>query len=313
MAQMTTVIVRPGDMGRLDRFLVRRVADCSRRHARLAIAAGAVLVNGLRARKGQEVGIDDVVAIDLSVFERAPSPQGELAVPVLYADAAVIALDKPAGMPSVAVRGGDRDTVANYLLGRYPEVREVGRSRLEAGLVHRLDTPTSGVLVAARTTDAWQALRTAFRLRRVRKLYVAVVAGTVTSSGMIAMPIAQSARRSSTVRVRPPTPRRDRLRSRPALTRYRPLRQLDAATLLAVSIPTGVRHQIRVHLAAIGHPVLGDGSYADAQSAGRTHRLLLHAARLSLPHPTSGQRLRLRSPLPGDFQTALRDLAAPRR
>jgi 23S rRNA pseudouridine1911/1915/1917 synthase len=311
-AETATLVVQPGDEGRLDQFLARRVVGTSRRRARLAVAAGAVRVNGRSARKGQVVRVHDVVAVDLPAFESEAAPQPELEVPILYADDALIAVDKPAGMPSIAVRATDRDTVANYLLGRYPDLRAVGESRLEAGLVHRLDTATSGVLVAARTAEAWRALRAAFTARRVGKLYLAVVTGDVLRSGAIVLPIGQTAARSPKVRV-PHTPAHGVTRARPALTRYRPLRRLGTATLVAVSIATGVRHQIRAHLAAIGHPVLGDAVYADAQTAQRTHRLLLHAARLSLPHPTTGRRLRLRCRLPEDFQAVVDDLAQARR
>jgi len=312
-AETATLVVQPGEEGRLDQFLARRVVGTSRRRAQLAVAAGAVRVNGRSARKGQVVRAHDVVAVDLPAFESEATPQPELEVPILYADDALIAVDKPAGMPSIAVRATDRDTVANYLLGRYPDLRAVGESRLEAGLVHRLDTATSGVLVAARTAEAWRALRAAFTARRVGKLYLAVVAGDVVRSGAIVLPIGQAAARSPKVRVHHTPALHGVTRARPALTRYRPLRRLGTATLVAVSIATGVRHQIRAHLAAIGHPVLGDAVYTDAQTAHRTHRLLLHAARLSLPHPTTGRRLRLRCRLPEDFQAVVDDLAQPRR
>ena len=141
------------------------------------------------------------------------------------------------------------------------------------------------------------------------KLYLAVVAGVVARRGVVDTPIAQRRHRMSV------SARSDRARvqGRPALTRYRPLRRGRAATLLGVQIPTGVRHQIRAHLAAIGHPVLGDPLYGGASAARLAPRLLLHAARLRVAHPISGARVIIRSRLPVDFQTALRRLIGTQR
>jgi 23S rRNA pseudouridine1911/1915/1917 synthase len=297
-----TFFVRDDDRDRLDRFLVRHLPGCSRRLARDAIGAGAVWVNDRAAHKGQALQSGDVVRIDRTVFERQPAAQPDLAVPLLYADDAMVAVDKPAGMPTTALRASDRDTVANYLFGRYSELRGVGGSTFEAGLVHRLDTATSGVLLAARTQAAWRNLRAQFRTRRVGKLYLAVVAGLVPRRGTVDAPIAQRQRRVSVS----PRANRDRSAPRPALTRYRPLRRSRTATLVSIQIPTGVRHQIRAHLAAIGHPVLGDPLYGGASAARLAPRLLLHAARLRVAHPISGARVIIRSRLPVDFQTALR-------
>jgi 23S rRNA pseudouridine1911/1915/1917 synthase len=308
-----TFVVLQGEEERLDRFLVRHLPDCSRRQARLAIGAGGVLVNGRRGRKGYTVRPGDVVRADLSILDGEPTAQPELQVSTLYVDEAVVAVDKPAGMPSIALRADDRDTLANYLLGHYPELRALGGSPFEAGLVHRLDTPTSGVLVAARTVAAWDDLRAQFRARRVQKLYLAVVAGNVTTRGIVATAIAHRPRRPREMAVCVDPAHAQVLRARPALTRYRPLRRFDNATLLAVRIPTGVRHQIRVHLASIGHPIVGDQLYADTASARAADRLLLHAVRLGISHPTTRRRLIIRCPLPGDFQAALHGLMlAPR-
>lgn len=290
---------------RLDRFLVVRIPGWSRRQSHAAIAAGAVLVNRRRGRKGDMVQPGDVIAARLGQFVGELAGQRDLPLSVLYEDEALVIVDKPAGMPTVALRPGDRGTVANALLARYPELAQVGRL-FEAGLVHRLDTPTSGVLAAARTIADWQRLRAQFNARQVGKLYMAAVAGAVPHAGVITTPIAP----------RPGDPRKmvactasAPSAARPATTRYRVLQRWRAGTLLAVVIPTGVRHQIRAHLASIGHPVLGDALYGDESSASAATRLMLHAARLSLIHPRTGNRLAVRSPLPDDFRGALSQLA----
>ena len=308
-----TFVVGDDDSTRLDQFLVRHLPDCSRRRARLAIGLGAVLVNGRRGRKGQPLRPGDVVRADRAAWDRALVPQPDLAVPVLYADADIVAVDKPAGMPSIALRADDNGTVANYLLGHYPEVRGVGGSAFEAGLAHRLDTATSGVLVAGRTAAAWRRLRAQFHDRRVDKLYLAVVVGDVAHGGTIATPIAHRPRRPREMCVCAEPERAGVLHARPAFTCYRPFRRFGDATLLAVRIRTGVRHQIRVHLDSIGHPLMGDTVYGHQEATLAASRLLLHAARLAIIHPTDGRRVIIRSPLPKDFRAALRCLQDSQR
>jgi len=295
---------------RLDRFLVIRIPGWSRRHSHAAIAAGAVMVNRRRGRKGDMLRRGDVIDARLSEFIGELVGESNLALPILYEDEAVVMVDKPAGMPAVALRPGDRGTVANALVGRYPELAGIGRP-FEAGLVHRLDTPTSGVLGAARTADDWQRLRAQFSARQVGKLYVAAVRGSVAQPGAITTPIAHRpdddrAMIACSAGVRPGGARR-------AITRYRALQRSHESTLVAVTIATGVRHQIRVHLASIGHPVLGDTLYGDQASATAAPRLMLHAARLALTHPRTGNRFAVRSPLPDDFRAALHQLARSSR
>ena len=296
-------VVQPGDCTRLDQFLARHVSGCSRRLARTAIASGAVRVNARPGRKGQTLQVGDVVDAELAILDSEPAAQPELGLPILYADHVLVAVDKPAGMPAVALRTDDRNTVANFLLGRFPDLRGAGGSVFEAGLAHRLDSPTSGVLVAARTREAWQDLRTQFRTRRVAKLYLAVVIGAVARRGTVTSPIAHQPRRPRAMCVCTDPQRARAWRARPAITRYRPLRRGDSRTLLAVSIPTGARHQIRVHLASIGHPVVGDTLYGNA-SASTSPRLLLHAVRLAFAHPVDGRRIVVRSPVPADIRDA---------
>jgi 23S rRNA pseudouridine1911/1915/1917 synthase len=297
-------VVQAVDADRLDRFLALHWPGCSRKLARLAIDGGAVLVNGQRGRKGQSLQPGDTVLADRRALQSAPAAQPELAVPLLYEDAALIAVDKPAGMPALALRADDRDTIVNFLIARYPELAAIG-GVFEAGLAHRLDTATSGVLVAGRTEAAWQRLRAQFRRRAVGKLYIAVVQGRVRHRGTVSAPIAHRPRRPREMSVCGDRDRARALRARPALTYYRRLRRRRDATLLAVRIPTGVRHQIRVHLASIGHPVLGDALYGDGAAAPR---LMLHAARIAFAHPGDGRRVIIRSRLPDDFQAVLRSL-----
>jgi 23S rRNA pseudouridine1911/1915/1917 synthase len=294
---------------RLDVFLNRHLPHGSRRTAQRLIAAGAVRINGRRTHKGATVAGGDTVEVDdewLAPPVLRPNPR--LVVPVLYEDTAVLALDKPAGMPSHALRGNETETIANFLLAHYPDSAGVGKSPLEPGIVHRLDIETSGVLLVARTPAAYDGLRRQFAARRVRKEYRAVVHGDVAGAGEIRAPIApaRGRRRMRVCRASAPG-------GRPALTRYRPLERYGSSTLLAVEIPTGVRHQIRVHLAAVGHPVVGDRLYGPTEGVAGVTRHLLHAVRIGFAHPESGQPIEVSSPLPEDFTAFAPGQAGNRR
>ena len=288
---------------RLDRFLARYLEGCSRRGAHQAIVAGEVTVNGRRAVKAASLSAGDRVEVcgDLGP-PRALAANPGLDLRVVYEDAAVLALDKPAGMPSHALRRTETDTVANFLLARYPEVAGVGGPPLDAGVVHRLDTDTSGVLLAARTPAAYAALRAQFQAGAVRKIYQAVVHGRVVQAGEVHRAIGPAPHNRRKMRAG------ERIAGgRAALTRYRPLRSLRRYTLLEVEIVTGVRHQIRVHLAAMGHPVAGDTLYGAPPIRAARH--LLHACELGFRHPDGGRWITVRSAAPGDF-AALLDIEA---
>jgi len=294
---------------RLDVFLTRALQACSRRLARQMIAAGAVRINGRHARKGVSVVGGDSVDVDdswLAPLVLQPNPQ--LQVPILYEDPAVMAVDKPAGLPSHALRGDEAATIANFLLACHPEIAAVGRGPLEPGIVHRLDVETSGVLLVARTPTAYDALRRQFSEHRVRKEYRAVVHGDVTRGGEIRTPIAATRNRARVRVCRTMEPG-----GRTALTRVQPLERFGAFTLLAIEISTGVRHQIRVHLASIGHPVVGDRHYGPADARSDAPRHLLHAYRLGFTHPGSGQYTEVSSPLPPDFSGYLDRLRSESR
>lgn len=311
-AHIATFVVDPAEAGtRLDRFVLGRVPRGSRRGARAAIRGGAVAINGRRARKGEPVHAGDVVRLDLSLLDGELRAQPELPLSTLYADEAVIAVDKPADMAAVALRAHDLGTVSNALLGRYPALRGIGGTPFEVGIAHRLDTPTSGALLVARTPAAWRHLRAQFAYGRVDKLYVAVVDGTVSRGGIVTVPIAHHPDRPRRMCACTEPARATMLRARTAHTAYRPLRTAGGATLLAVRIRTGVRHQIRVHLACVGHPVLGDSLYAGRRIAASAPRLLLHAVRVVFTHPVNARRISVRSPPPEGFLPA--GLRSPRR
>ncbi len=308
---MRTVTVPAAGSGmRLDVFLAGCVPHCSRRIAQRVIAAGEVRVNGRRVRKAHALAAGDAVELPDGLYESPPlQPNPNLSVPVLYEDAVLIAIAKPAGMPSHALRADESDTAANFLLARYPELSGVGRTDREAGIVHRLDTDTSGVLLAARTAAAYRALRRQFAAHEVGKQYAAVVHGDVAADGVVRRPLGHDRHNRRKMRVCPGT----LAGGRPAVTHYRPLERFGAYTLLAVEIPTGVMHQIRVHLAWLGHPVVGDRLYGGDRCEHDPSRHLLHARRLDVMHPLTRRRITLECPPPADFAAFVDRLRAQRQ
>jgi 23S rRNA pseudouridine1911/1915/1917 synthase len=289
---------------RLDRFLRSALPHVALRELRRLVATGAIELNGRRAKKGAPVRPGDAVCVPADLVEtRELTPQPDLAIAILYEDAHMVAVDKPPGVPSVARHLRDTSTVANFLVGRFPETRTLERGELEAGLLHRLDSATSGALMAARSRPSQESLRRQFRARSVVKTYRAVVGGILDRASAV----------TGAIRTQPGNPARvevvssARPGSREAETRFRPLSSGASATLLEVEIRSGARHQIRAHLASIGHPIVGDPVYG-----GRNcERLLLHAHSLAFDHPESGRPIRIEAPVPEAFARLLqRDASA---
>jgi 23S rRNA pseudouridine1911/1915/1917 synthase len=288
-------IVTAGGDGpvRLDTFVRRALPALSRRVTRLAIAEGAVRVNGRPGAKGTLVQPGDRVTLP-DVDALAPEP--DLPVAVVYEDAALVVVDKPGGLAGHALDPRERHTVAAFLVARHPEVAAVGEPP-GGGLVHRLDRGTSGLLVAARTGAAFRALRAAFRARAVEKRYLAVVAGRVRAACRIELPLAHDPRDRRRM-----VPAAAGLRAWPAVTEVAPVALGADRSLIVATMRTGVTHQVRVHLALAGHPVLGDALYGAAIPDLPAGRHALHAAALRLPHPTDGRPLELASALPPDLR-----------
>ena len=259
---------------------------------------GAVRIGGRPPRKGDRTVAGARVEVTLTDEDPRPVPQPELPLSVIHLDPQLVAVDKPAGVPSHPLQPGERGTAVNALVARHPECVDASADPREGGLVHRLDTLTSGALLAARTAEAWRALREAFSGRQVDKRYLAVVTGPVADEGEIDLPL-----RHRGDHVEPAMAGG----GREALTDFRVLSRAADASLLEVRIHTGVLHQIRAHLAAIGAPVLGDTDYGGRPLPG-LDRFFLHAARLGFSHPATGSRLEITAPLPDELHRALEAL-----
>jgi 23S rRNA pseudouridine1911/1915/1917 synthase len=285
---------------RVDRALAL-LTGWSRSAVRTLIDDGAVTVDGRPVPRRARLDAGAILAwSDAPPRPELPGPDPSVDVRVAYEDDDVVVVDKPAGLVVHPGAGHQDGTLVHGLLARY-DLTGVGDPE-RPGIVHRLDRETSGLLVVARTPAAYDALVAALASHEVTRRYDAAVVGRPDAAqGTIDAPIGRS--------VRHPTRMAVRTGGRPARTHYEVVERYDDAARLAVTLETGRTHQIRVHLAAIGHPVLGDPVYGRADA--RVARPFLHAAELAFVHPVTGVPVRCSSPLPDDLEAALRALGGP--
>ena len=307
----TTFAVTEDSTGaRLDVFLVSVLAGHSRSHIQRLIKDGHVRVDGREAKPNLSVKTGQAVAVDLpDLIDAAPAPEA-LPLPIVYQDRDLIVVDKPAGMVVHPAAGHATGTLVNALLHHVDDLSGIGGER-RPGIVHRLDRGTSGLMVVAKHDAAHEHLARQFHDREVEKEYIALVWGEVQAGRRIDAPIGRDPvnRKKMSARAR---------RSREAVTRIHRARQFGPAlTLVHVVIQTGRTHQIRVHLSAIGHPIVGDAVYGgvrrrvpgDLRAVTHLDRPFLHAARLAFNHPVDeGRRMEFESPLPDDLQRVLDEL-----
>lgn len=308
------VVDHAGAGKRLDQLITSLVDNVSRARAQQLIEAGLVLVNehpakgSLRLRGGER--------IQVQIQPKPPLRAEPESIPldILYEDADVIAVNKPAGMTVHAGAGVSRGTLVNALLGRGQSLSQ-GGDHLRPGIVHRLDKETSGVILVAKNDITHAKLSEAFRQRETQKTYIALVQGQMERQrGTVDLAIARDPKH----RVRM-TARRDMLsgRAREARTDWRVLAQIDSTSLLEVQLHTGRTHQIRAHFSALRHPVVGDTLYGASSQLriGKTvlpllNRNFLHAAKLGFTHPRTGEWIELRAPLPPALHNFLQQLAS---
>jgi 23S rRNA pseudouridine1911/1915/1917 synthase len=289
---------------RVDRFLASRLPGASRAIVKRLFSEGAVIVAGKPRAKGDPVRRGEVVEVfapePLDRADWPPAANPDLVVPLLHADEDLLVVDKPAGMPCHPLRPDERGTVANALVARFPELVRAGDVAREAGLVHRLDTATSGVLVFARRRESFEDLVTQIRLGGSLKVYLALVEGDASGiSRRLEYPLVSRGRRVVAL-----TDGRDHDEAQTATTVVEPVEVLGDATLVEARIRAGRRHQIRAHLAAAGHPIVGDVLYG-AGATDLVERPFLHAHRIALASPSRGTPLQVEAPLPADLTSAI--------
>ena len=297
---MITLDAFEGDAGkRLDHFLRERLPEHSRSRLQEWIEAGRVRVNGATQKRSYLVKGSERIDVEPAAPPPLHATPEDLPLDILYEDRDVIAVNKPAGMVVHSGAGRHSGTLVNALLHRYGALSGVGGD-LRPGIVHRLDRLTSGVILVARNDAAHVHLARQFSSREVEKIYLALVHGRLKSDrGRITRPITRDPAR----RIRM-TAKLERGRS--AITEYRMLKRFDKFTLVEVRIGTGRTHQIRVHLASIGHPVVGDKLYGAPDSS--LARYFLHAHQITFTSPGSGERISVTAPLPAELQQYLTDL-----
>jgi 23S rRNA pseudouridine1911/1915/1917 synthase len=291
---------------RLDR-IVALLTDASRSDAAALVEAGGAAVDGVTAASGKvRLALGQTLEIDPDRLPQRLRPVGDdsIVAPIIYSDDDVIVIDKPAGLVVHPGHGHPDGTVVNAMLASFPDIAEVG-DPMRPGIVHRLDVGTSGLMVIARTQVAYDMLVSALAARRVARAYQTLVWGHLASAnGLIDAPVGRD--------------HRDPLRmavvvdGKPARTRYRTVhrfRDPAEASLLECHLETGRTHQIRVHLSAAGHPVVGDGTYGGIRAGISVGRPFLHAATLAFRHPVTNAELSFTAPLAPDLEAVLAGLA----
>lgn len=288
---------------RLDRYLAVRFPGFSRSAVQRWIAEGLVLVDGRPAKASQKVAGGQRIQVTV------PPPTPEDLVPearpldILYEDADLVLLNKPPGEVVHPAPGHSTGTLVQALLAHCTDLTGVG-GRLRPGIVHRLDKDTSGVLLVAKNERTFRALQEQFKAREVRKTYLALVHGHPHEpAGRIEAPIGRDPHSRQRMAVVPG--------GRTAVTRYRVLRSVGSYALVLAQPVTGRTHQVRVHLAFLGHPVAGDALYGPRRAP--FPRQFLHAWCLGFHHPSTGKWMEVRAPLPADLRAALRALVAEER
>lgn len=289
---------------RLDRALQALLPEYSRANVKDLIAEGRARLNGRRCKKGGRVGPGDEIVV-LGLPEGPPPlPDFDTGLAAVYEHKGVLVVDKPAGIATHPLSPEERGTLANRIVAYWPQARGVGGKPLEPGLIHRLDAGTRGLVLVALDNDIFDALRHDMKMRRIGKTYLALVRGTLdTKSGEIRQPLARHPSRAGAM----VAARGEAFRGKPlqAVTRYRVIGDNGDASLVELDLITGVTHQLRVHLAGLGHPVLGDALYgpegapevkAPDQVPGRDHAL--QASSLSFRHPATEKDVKVHAPRP---------------
>lgn len=310
MAKVEHKVPQELDGERLDKALVSLVEGASRARVKKAIESGEVRVNGrIVPTKGAVVKADDVITFEDSALKSGDTPcvpEPDAPLSVVFASGCVLVVDKPAGQPTAPLRPDETGTLANALVGHHPELAGIGYSPREPGILHRLDTDTSGLVVVARTADAFEALRDALQNERLHKEYLLVCREeNLPDTGTIEIPIANHPKDQK--RVYPCVHPRDVMRyaPRPAFTRYSVEKRANGWAVVRAEAPRAIRHQLRAHFAAIEHPLAGDELYG-GEKVPALERHALHAARVGFDGGDAKElAFDVTSPLPADLAALL--------
>lgn len=286
---------------RLDKYVAEKCPELSRTHAQKLIGEGYIVVNNSPAKAALKLNAGDRVVITVPPPAPGSLLPEDIPFKIIYEDDDLLVIDKPAGLTVHPAPGYPSHTLVNAILSHLSSLPDTGDS-LRPGIVHRLDKDTSGVMLVAKNSEAQANLADQFRARSVVKTYMVLVKGHLSpEQGIIEAPIGRDPRHRKRMAVA------SEVRGKKARTQYRVVKYIDDCTLLEIIPETGRTHQIRVHLSAIGYPVVGDTTYG--VKSPHLSRQFLHATRLGFRLPSTGEYVEFESELPEDLVRALREIA----
>lgn len=302
--ELTKIVPTKFNNHRLDVALSALLPEYSRSIIQTWIKKKHVTVNDMVLRTKDKIHCGQTIYINAPLQNNTTSEPQAIAVDIVYTDQDIIVVNKPVGLVTHPGAGRRNNTLLNALLYHYPELATLPR----AGIIHRLDKDTSGLLVIARNLTAHTNLTTALQQRKIKREYIAVVKGNITTGGTIEAPIGRHRKKRTHMAVIN--------NGKPAITHYRVLQRFAAYTCLKITLVTGRTHQIRVHFAHIGYPIVGDPTYGKDLKLAKNCSTLrsfkhqaLHAQSLELTHPKTAKTMRWEAPLPNDIKNLLQELS----
>ncbi len=297
---MENIIVEEENI-RLDSYIARKYKDLSRTMIQKLIENGEILVNGQKKKMSYKVNINDEISINIPEPEKTDLKPQDIPLDIVYEDNDIIVVNKPKGMVVHPANGNPDGTLVNAIMAISKNSLSGIGGKIRPGIVHRLDKDTSGIIIVAKNDKAHINLSKQIKDREVKKIYIALVKGAVNENeATIDMPIGRSTKDRKKMAVR-----KD---GKQAITHFKVLKRYLNYTLLEVKIDTGRTHQIRVHMAEIGHPVVGDIVYSKGKNEFGVVGQMLHAKSLDFTHPTTGKKMHLEAELPQYFKEVIEKL-----
>ena len=286
---------------RIDSYIVDKNINLSRTAIKRLLDEGKILVNGKKQKPSYKPEVGDIITIEIMKPKEVELKPQDIPIDIIYEDKDIIVVNKPKGMVVHPANGNPDGTLVNAILAKCKDSLSGIGGEIRPGIVHRLDKDTSGLLIIAKNDQAHINMSKQIQDRKVIKKYIALVKGVIgENTATIDMPIARSTKDRKKMAVDP--------KGKEAITHYKVLQRYDKYTLLEIKIDTGRTHQIRVHMAYIGHPVVGDMQYSNGKNEFGIEGQMLHSKYLEFDHPITGKRLKLEAPLPEYFEQVLKEL-----
>ena len=286
---------------RIDSYIVDKNINLSRTAIKRLLDEGKILVNGKKQKPSYKPEVGDIITIEIMKPKEVELKPQDIPIDIIYEDKDIIVVNKPKGMVVHPANGNPDGTLVNAILAKCKDSLSGIGGEIRPGIVHRLDKDTSGLLIIAKNDQAHINMSKQIQDRKVIKKYIALVKGVIgENTATIDMPIARSTKDRKKMAVDP--------NGKEAITHYKVLQRYDKYTLLEIKIDTGRTHQIRVHMAYIGHPVVGDMQYSNGKNEFGIEGQMLHSKYLEFDHPITGKRLKLEAPLPEYFEQVLKEL-----